>query len=126
MRKSIQPHIENKQVVLTKAVQNTAVYLGLSNTRLSRIRGLSPATISRLNAGTFLLSMEKKEWDFAVLLLRLFRSLDSIVGGSSEAARAWLSGDNVAFTGWKPVELIEKTEGLVHVVSYLDAIRGVV
>lgn len=126
MQQSIEFHPENRQAVLSKAVRNTALYLGLPNTKLSRILGLSPATISRLNSGTFLLSADRKEWEFAVLLVRLFRSLDSIVGGSSEAARVWLNSENKALFGRKPVELIETTEGLVHVVTYLDASRGVV
>jgi uncharacterized protein (DUF2384 family) len=126
MQQSTQFHPENSPAVLSKAVRNTALYLGIPNTKLSRILGLSPATISRLNTGTFLLSADRKEWEFAVLLVRLFRSLDSIVGGSSEAARVWLNSENKALFGRKPVELIETTEGLVHVVTYLDANRGVV
>ena len=116
----------DRQEVLSKALLKTGMYLGLTNARLGRVLGLSPATISRLHAGKYLLSDSKKEWELAVLLVRLFRSLDSITGGSKEAARAWLNSENEAFAGRKPVELIETTEGLVRVVSYLDASRGIV
>ena len=126
MQQTTLPLAETRQAVLSKAVRNTAHYLGIPNARLARILGLSPATISRLNAGSYLLSPERKEWDFALLLVRLFRSLDSIVGGSPDTARAWLNSENLGFSGRKPVEMIETTEGLVHVVNYLDASRAVV
>lgn len=112
--------------MLSKAVCNAAGHLGLANLKLAKILGLSPATISRLNAGTYRLAPDRKEWEFAILLVRLFRSLDSISGGSPETAKAWLQSDNLALAGKKPVELIESTEGIVHVVTYLDACRAVV
>ncbi len=122
----VEPKQLNKSAVLSKAVLNTAEYLSIPNARLARILGVSPSTISRLGAGNYLLSDERKEWDFAVLFVRLFRSLDSIVGGSPDAAKAWMNNENKGLAGQKPVNLIESTEGLVHVVNYLDTIRGVI
>ncbi|MFI3123376.1 MAG: hypothetical protein QX194_05545 [Methylococcales bacterium] len=66
--------------VLTKAVTRAAEYLGISQTNMAKILGLSPASISRLYRGDYQLSQERKEWEFALLLIRVFRSLDSIVG----------------------------------------------
>ena len=117
---------QNKQLVLTRAVVNTANYLDLPKGRLAHILGVSSATVTRLYANSYQLSPDKKEWDFAVLLVRLFRSLDSIVGGAADDAKKWLASENKAFAGKKPVELIESTEGLVRVVNYLDACRAVV
>ena len=116
----------SKSQVLTKAVVNTAACLDLSKIKLAHILGLSAATVTRLYADTYRLSPEKKEWDFAVLLVRLFRSLDSIVGGASDDAKKWLGSENKALAGKKPADLIESTEGLVRVVTYLDACRGIV
>lgn len=110
--------------VLGKAVTRAAERLELSRTLLAQVLGLSPASVSRLYAGTYQLDPKRKEWDFALLLVRLFRSLDSIVG-TEDAARQWLSSDNLALNG-RPVELIRQTEGLVRVVHYLDASRAVV
>lgn len=112
--------------VLSKAVINTATYLDLPKVKLAHILGVSAATVTRLYANSYLLSPAKKEWDFAVLLVRLFRSLDSIVGGAKDDAKKWLASENTAFAGKKPAELIESTEGLVRVVTYLDACRAVV
>lgn len=116
----------NKQLVLTKAVVNTATRLDLPKNKLAQILGVSSATVTRLYASSYMLSPNKKEWDFAVLLVRMFRSLDSIVGGAADDARKWLASENKAFAGKKPLELIESTEGLVRVVTYLDACRAVV
>jgi hypothetical protein len=77
----------NKPLVLTKAVVNTATYLDLSKVKLAHILGVSAATVTRLYANTYQLSPDKKEWDFAVLLVRLFCSLDSIVGGAADDAK---------------------------------------
>jgi len=116
----------SKPAVLTKALIQAAGHLSISQARLAQILGLSTATVSRLYAGTYQLSPDRKEWEFAVLLIRLFRSLDAIVGGIAEDARRWLGSDNQALADRKPIDLIISTEGLVRVVSYLDARRAVV
>ncbi|RNC68459.1 MAG: DUF2384 domain-containing protein [Desulfuromonadales bacterium] len=120
------PQSVTKEAVLSKAVVNAAEFLGLSQAKLAGVLGVSRATVSRLCAGTYQLSREKKEWEFAVLLVRLFRSLDAIVGGIAEDVRRWMNSDNHALADRKPVELISSTEGLVRVVYYLDARRGIV
>jgi uncharacterized protein (DUF2384 family) len=116
----------DKTKVLTKAVVNTATYLDIPKNKLAHILGVSGATVTRLYTDAYRLSPDKKEWDFAVLLVRLFRSLDSIVGGSANDARKWLNGENTALAGKKPADLIDTTEGIVRVVTYLDACRAVV
>jgi len=116
----------SREAILSKAVVNASDRLGLSQTKLAQVLGLSKASVSRLASGTYLLSAERKEWEFAILLLRLFRSLDAIVGGVAEDIRTWMSSENHALAGRKPIELITSTEGLVRVAYYLDARRGLV
>ncbi len=118
------PPQPNAAAVLGKAVARAAERLGLSRALLAQVLGLSPASISRLCAGNYHLDPKRKEWDFALLLVRLFRALDSIVGDEA-TARKWLTSDNLALNG-RPVDLIRNTEGLVRVVHYLDASRAVV
>jgi uncharacterized protein (DUF2384 family) len=80
-------------------------------------------TASRLVAGRYRLApARRREWEFALLFARLYRSLDAIVGNDRDA-QAWLRGENVAL-GERPVELIRSAEGLVRVLQYLDASRG--
>lgn len=108
--------------VLTKALNRAAKSLGLSQRQIGRIFGLSEASVSRLFRGRPLVP-ESKEGELALLFLRLFRSLDTLVGGREDQARLWLSAPN-HHLGGTPAELIESVSGLVHVVEYLDALRG--
>jgi DNA-binding XRE family transcriptional regulator len=108
---------------LSKATVRAAQLLGLTQSELAPILGLSRSTISRLVAGDVLLLPEQKAWELAALFVRLFRSLDAIVGSNTEQARAWLDSENAGL-GTAPRQLIATTEGLVRAVQYLDAARG--
>lgn len=110
--------------VLSKAVARAAERLEISRALLARVLGLSPATITRLYSGEYQLDQNRKEWEFALLFVRAFRSLDSIVGDEA-TARKWLNSENRGLNG-RPIELIRSTEGLVRVVQYLGASRGLV
>jgi uncharacterized protein (DUF2384 family) len=116
----------DQSLVLSKALLNTASHLGISNRKLAAILGVSTDTVQDLYADRYRLSPHTKEWDFAVLLVRLYRSLDSIVGGSADDAKKWLVSENGAFAGRTPAEMIETTEGIVRVASYLDSYRALV
>ena len=109
--------------VLTKAVVRAAQLLSFSQRELARILGVSEATASRLCAGSYQLSAARmKEWELALLLVRLFRSLDAL-WGHEEAAHTWLASHNVALAA-RPLDLVPSIEGLVRVVNYLDNARG--
>ena len=109
--------------VLTGAVLRACALLEITQSGLAHILGLSPSTVSRMANGTYTLDDQKKEWELGALFVRLFRSLDAVIGSNDSAARAWLNGHNSALTA-RPIELIRSTEGLVRVVQYLDAARG--
>lgn len=109
--------------VLSKAVVRAAERLALSQALLARTLGLSPATASRLHAGTWQLGPETKPWELATVLVRIYRSLDALTGGRSEAMQAWLHSDNAALGG-KPAQLLGRCEGLIDVLHYLDASRS--
>jgi hypothetical protein len=109
--------------ILTNAVLRASELLEITQASLAQILGLSASTVSRMANGTYTLDEQKKEWELGALFVRLFRSLDAVIGSNDSAARAWLNGHNGGLIG-KPVELIRSTEGLVRVVQYLDAARG--
>ncbi|HVY56991.1 MAG TPA: MbcA/ParS/Xre antitoxin family protein [Xanthobacteraceae bacterium] len=111
--------------VLTKALVRAAERLGLSNKAAGRVIGVSEATMSRIGSGTYVLARGDKPFELATLLIRLFRSLDAIVGGDETVARAWLKAENSALGG-RPIEKIQTVSGLVDVIAYLDARRAVV
>ncbi|MGQ0531399.1 MAG: antitoxin Xre/MbcA/ParS toxin-binding domain-containing protein [Caulobacteraceae bacterium] len=115
--------LPGEDVILTKAVTRAAKFLGLSNVALARTLGLSASTVSRLRAGQYVLKSEAKEFELAALFVRLFRSLDAILGSDDVASRSWLQADNRALVG-KPIDLIATVAGLVDVVAYLDANRA--
>lgn len=108
--------------VLTKAVLSAALRLGLRNRRLAEVIGTSEASVSRLSAGRHI-DPASKQGELALLFVRLYRSLDALVGGDDAQARAWLHAPN-AHLGGVPAERIRRVEGLVDVIQYLDAMRG--
>jgi hypothetical protein len=108
--------------VVAKAVLSAADRLGLRNRHLAAVIGSSEASVSRLQHGRGL-DPDTKEGELALLFLRLYRSLDALVGGDDDKARAWLSAENDHLHG-VPAERIRTVEGLVDVVQYLDAMRG--
>ena len=108
---------------LTKAVVRAAGLLGLTQAALADVLGISGATASRLVGGSYHLQpTRKREWEFALLFVRLFRSLDAIVGNERDAS-VWLRGENSALGG-RPLDLMRSAEGLVRVLHYLDASRS--
>ena len=113
------------QQTLTKAVLQAAELLDVPQAELATILGLSPATVSRMNSGTYLLQPNRKEWQLAALFVRLFRSLDSITGGRDDLSRAWLRSRNHALMA-TPASLLGEIESFVRVVQYLDASRAAV
>ena len=108
--------------VLTKATLAAAERLGLRNRQLAAVIGSSEASVSRLRGGRGL-DPATKEGELALLFLRLYRSLDALVGGDDVKARAWLHAAN-HHLGGLPADRIRTVEGLVDVVQYLDAMRG--
>ena len=109
--------------VVSKAVVRAARLLGLTNATLAEVLGLSEATVSRLSAGAYTLDSSSKAYELAVLLVRLFRSLDAIVGGEQESMRGWMRSPNAALAG-TPSETIRRIDGLVAAVAYVDGSRA--
>ena len=109
--------------VLTKALLRATELLGLSSAVLARVLGVSEASVSRLTSGARTVDPQSKEGELALLLVRVYRSLDALVGTDATQRHAWLHGHNRALNG-RPLDLIQRAEGLVNVVAYLDAMRA--
>ncbi len=116
----------DEAAVVTKALLRAAEALGLSSAELAEIVGSSESTLSRVrNHKRGPIPLHSKEGELALLFLRVFRSLDALVGGDEVHARAWLTAEN-HHLGGVPLERMKKIEGLVDVAEYLDAMRGTI
>jgi hypothetical protein len=111
--------------VLTKATLRAADRLQIKNNALAKIVGVSEPTVTRMRRGAYVLDSGNKAFELAVLFVRLYRSLDSIVDGDDEVARSWISNDNLALRG-RPLDLIQSVSGLTNVIQYLDTRRALV
>ncbi|HEX7054234.1 MAG TPA: antitoxin Xre/MbcA/ParS toxin-binding domain-containing protein [Burkholderiales bacterium] len=109
--------------VLGKAVLRAGALLGLSSRMLARILGVSEASVSRLASGARRIDPGSKEGELALLLVRVYRSLDALVGSDAAQRKAWLESHNQALNG-RPIDLLQRTDGLVQVLAYLDAMRA--
>jgi Protein of unknown function (DUF2384) len=109
--------------VLGKALVRAAQALGLSQAEVGWVLGTSPASVSRTFGVGRGVEPASAEGRLALLFVRIFRSLDALVGGDEEKARAWLRAQN-HHLGAAPMTLFSTAPGLVHVAEYLDAMRG--
>jgi len=115
----------DQAAVLTRATLRAASQLGLTNKLLATVIGVSEATVSRMRTGDYMLHPGHKSFELAVLFVRLYRSLDAIVGGDDVVAGAWLKHPNTVLDA-EPIALIQTVPGLMNVIQYLDSRRAVV
>lgn len=104
-------------IVLAKAVLKTAKALGLTQEELGQIIGRDRTSIARG------IDPKSKTGELALYLIRCYRSLFVVVGGSSENIKHWFNTMNHHLNG-VPKEKVKDIWGLVQVLEYLDAIRG--
>jgi len=115
--------VTQEAAVVTKAVRRTAQLLGIKNANLGAILGLSESTASRLQNGVYQLKSGSKEMELAVLLIRVFRGLDAIVGGDEASMQSWIVSNNTALNEI-PLNLLKTISGINDVVAYVDARRA--
>ncbi len=115
----------DKAAVVTKALIRAADRLDLTNKAVAGIIGVSEATLSRMRSGAYQLQEHQKAFELAVLFVRLYRSLDAIVGGDDKVAARWLRSRNTVL-GTEPLGAIQTVPGLLDVIQYLDSRRAIV
>jgi len=113
----------NRPEVLGKAVLRAANVLGIEPARLAQVLGVSTSSISRLSRGAYSLKETQKSWELAVLVVRLYQGLETIMAGDEIAIRSWMWNPNTALHA-TPAEHIATEQGLVDVVGYVESSRA--
>jgi len=109
--------------VLAKATVRASQALGLNGAALARVLGTSEASVSRILAGERTIAPQGKEGELALLLVRVYRSLDALVGNDETLRHTWLDSHHRVLNG-TPRSLLGSVQGLVAVVGYLDSMRA--
>lgn len=114
------------ETLISIALLSAAGRLGMTNIELAQIVGISESKLSRIDRQEAFVSKSGKEFDLALLFIRLYRSLDAITGGDCVTSAAWIRNPNKAFNNNVSLLRMKSLEGLVDVVHYLDSRRAII
>lgn len=120
--KTYNQSIPSRGQVLGKALIQVQQALRLTQKELSEIIHTSESTISRYKNGNPL-DPTSAEAEFAKYFIRIYRNLDTLLGGEDIQSKDWLTHYN-EHLGDKPINLIKNMYGIHEVLNYLDAMRG--
>jgi hypothetical protein len=109
--------VADEKQVLVKALANAGKALGLNKEEIGRVIGRDRTSLGRG------IDPQSKTGELALLLIRCYRSLFVLMGGNEKDLRHWMRTENKHTQGIPAVQII-RVDGLMHVVEYLDAIRG--
>lgn len=102
--------------VLATATQRAGHALGLSTAQTAAIVG---CTLTDFTNG---LDPQSEPGRRALILIRIYQSLEVLVGGDSQLLQQWMTGNNQGIQG-VPSEQIQTPEGMATILSYLEAMR---
>ncbi|GAA3969987.1 MbcA/ParS/Xre antitoxin family protein [Allohahella marinimesophila] len=105
--------------MLTKALVRASEGLGMTRDELAHVLGRNRTGLIRDG-----IDPKGKTGELALLLIRIYQALFVLVGGDSKAMKHWVKTENRAFGNVRPLDRLQKVEGLVQVAQYLDAMRG--
>lgn len=113
-----------KAQLVGKAAVRAATHLGLP---LSTLAAILDYPVSRIEAAGEGLRLLPNSVAFAkaVTFIRMYRSLDSLMGGDEYSARTWLTSRNTSLQA-RPVDLLATQDGFQNVINYLDSRRAIV
>ena len=104
--------------ILGVAVMNAGAKLGLSASEVGRVIGRDRTSITRNGVDP-----KSPSGQLALLLVRVYRGLYVLVGGRDDQMAHWMRTRIRSLQGI-PREMIREITGMVHVVEYIDAMRG--
>ena len=123
MAEQIVDSVAEDRRLVSDAVYRARRVLGLTNQELADVLGVSRRSVERMRSGRFHLDPSRKEWELALHLIRLFRSLDAICAGDEEVVRQWMRNANDDL-GDIPKARIRSVDGLITTLHYVDSNRA--
>ncbi len=104
--------------LLTKALFRAVAELGIA-AELPAVMNTPAEEITQLQSGERLLDPQRPEWEGALKIVGLFRTIVEVLG-SAERARTWLGTKNDSLGG-RPIDLLAGADAdVVH--RYLSAV----
>lgn len=105
--------------LLTKALLRAAAQLDLA-AHLSQLLQIGVDETAQLQSGSRLLDPDQQEWDRALKIVGLFRTIIELLG-TAERAKVWLGTPNDTL-GARPVDLLRSPDAEL-VYRYLSSVR---
>lgn len=106
------------EAVLTRALLRSAIVLGIDQSSLARVLGVSEETIGRFSHGEQFLHLGSKSAEAAALIVRVYHALSSHVGDDEEQLRIWMGSYNRALDA-APRDAVLTAEGLERTLNCL-------
>lgn len=103
-------------VVLAGATIRSGQALGLKPDRTAAVVGCDQADFTQG------LDPQSNPGGRGLMLIRVFQSLDALLGGNQEMVLTWMNSPNDYFNV-APIELLEQAQGLDKVLGYLEAVQ---
>ena len=110
--------------VLSAAIIKAADLLDVGDATLAAALGLRAADVCRLRHRQLEVDIGSRAAEQGILFVRVFQSLDVVVGGDRVSARSWMRSENLAL-GDLPTTLLGSETGLRRLVEYLESRRSV-
>ena len=109
--------------VVTMATVRAATILAVNDRQLAQLLGKDRSAISRYRSGKATIDPQSLSGQMAAYSIRVYRSLAAQFGEDDRILQQWMHGP-VGTLGGKPIDLLATPQGLIHVLDYLDDLRG--
>jgi hypothetical protein len=113
----------SRSAILTKAFLTAASRLGLAESDLASLLGITVQDVKAMSIGSYELRASTPEWDVARVLVLLHELLASVLGSDENAEKAWMCSQNYDL-GAPPREILLMPDGLERVRAYLDRVHN--
>lgn len=120
---SLDPLNDSDVAIAMKAAARAAECLQVSDQVLGLILGLPDAIVPQMKDGIAPVDLTRHAVEPALLFVRIYHLLNTIVGGNEAAAASWLNSYNTALNA-RPVDAAQSVLGLGQIVEYLEARRA--